>query len=115
MANRQSNPGFQHPVTRVLLGIGAVAMLISGIMDLTDTGEESVSLVLKLVAVVFFGAALGYGITQNKKLQAQQWQTPPPYGVPGHGPGQPGPYPPPGQYPPPGPGESPTHPDQRNR
>ncbi|WP_158716287.1 hypothetical protein [Blastococcus sp. Marseille-P5729] len=95
MAAPKSNPGFQHPVTRILLGIGAVAMLVSGIMDLSDSGDEGVRLVLKLVAVVFLAAALGYGLTQNKKLQGQQT----PFGPPGHGPGQPGPYPPHGQYP----------------
>ena len=53
MPKPTKNPGFQHPLPRVLLGIGGVAMLVSGIMDLSGSDNETLSLVLKLVAVLF--------------------------------------------------------------
>lgn len=45
-------------------------MLVSGIVDLSD--NETLSLVLKLVAVLFLCGALGAGFALNKKLQQSQ-------------------------------------------
>lgn len=47
-------------------------MLVSGIMDLSGSDNETLSLVLKLVAVLFLCGALGAGFALNKKLQQSQ-------------------------------------------